>query len=51
MLACARIGAVHFVVFGGFSPDGLGDTSTLAEPAVVDDLVGNRHNKKKAAAS
>jgi len=28
----------------------LGDTSTLAEPAVVDDLVGNRQNKRKAAA-
>jgi len=27
----------------------LGDTSTLAEPAVVDDLVNNRQNKKKAA--
>ena len=25
----------------------LGDTSTLAEPAVVDDLVSNRQNKKK----
>ncbi|MEK6676940.1 MAG: acetate--CoA ligase [Planctomycetota bacterium] len=25
MLACARIGAVHSVVFGGFSPDSLGD--------------------------
>jgi len=24
----------------------LGDTSTLAEPAVVDDLIGNRQNKK-----
>ncbi len=23
MLACARIGAVHCVVFGGFSPDAL----------------------------
>ena len=23
MLACARIGAVHSVVFGGFSPDSL----------------------------
>ena len=23
----------------------LGDTSTLAEPAVVDDLVGNRMNR------
>ena len=28
----------------------LGDTSTLADPAVVDDLVNNRQNKKKAAA-
>jgi len=25
--------------------DALGDTSTLAEPAVVDDLVGNRMNR------
>jgi len=28
----------------------LGDTSTLAEPAVVEDLVNNRQNKHKAAA-
>jgi acetyl-CoA synthetase len=28
----------------------LGDISTLAEPAVVEDLVNNRQNKKKAAA-
>ena len=28
----------------------LGDTSTLAEPAVVEDLVNNRQNKRKAAA-
>ena len=27
----------------------LGDTSTLAEPAVVDDLVNNRQNRKGAA--
>jgi acetyl-CoA synthetase len=26
----------------------LGDTSTLADPAVVDDLVANRQNKRKA---
>jgi acetyl-CoA synthetase len=26
----------------------LGDTSTLADPAVVDDLVSNRQNKKGA---
>jgi acetyl-CoA synthetase len=25
MLACARIGAIHSIVFGGFSPDALGD--------------------------
>ena len=24
MLACARIGAVHSVIFGGFSPDSIG---------------------------
>jgi acetyl-CoA synthetase len=28
----------------------LGDTSTLAEPAVVDDLIANRQNKKAGAA-
>jgi acetyl-CoA synthetase len=27
----------------------LGDTSTLADPAVVDDLVKNRQNKKESA--
>jgi acetyl-CoA synthetase len=26
----------------------LGDTSTLADPAVVDDLVSNRQNRKTA---
>ncbi len=26
----------------------LGDTSTLADPAVVDDLVNNRQNRKSA---
>ena len=28
--------------------DNLGDTSTLAEPAVVDDLVHNRQNRRGA---
>ncbi len=28
----------------------LGDTSTLAEPAVVEDLIGNRQNRKSSAA-
>ena len=31
-------------------PASLGDTSTLADPAVVDDLVENRQNKKGAPA-
>jgi acetyl-CoA synthetase len=31
-------------------PSSLGDTSTLADPAVVDDLVQNRQNKKSASA-
>jgi acetyl-CoA synthetase len=31
-------------------PGSLGDTSTLADPAVVDDLVKNRQNKKGASA-
>jgi acetyl-CoA synthetase len=29
-------------------PKSLGDTSTLADPAVVDDLVNNRQNRKSA---
>jgi acetyl-CoA synthetase len=28
----------------------LGDTSTLADPSVVDDLVSNRQNKSKESA-
>ncbi len=35
MLACARIGAAHSVVFGGFSPDSLVDRINDAECAVV----------------
>jgi acetyl-CoA synthetase len=31
MLACARIGAVHSVVFGGFSPDAIADRITDCE--------------------
>jgi acetyl-CoA synthetase len=29
MLACARLGAVHSVVFGGFSPDSLAAASRM----------------------
>jgi acetyl-CoA synthetase len=35
MLACARIGAIHSVVFGGFSPDALAGRIQGAESAVV----------------
>jgi acetyl-CoA synthetase len=31
-------------------PGSLGDTSTLADPAVVDDLVQNRQNKREKSA-
>ncbi len=35
MLACARIGAVHSVVFGGFSPDSLGGRIEDAKSSFV----------------
>ena len=35
MLACARIGAVHSVVFGGFSPDSLADRINDAQAEVL----------------
>ncbi|MDS1270026.1 acetate--CoA ligase [Lipingzhangella sp. LS1_29] len=35
MLACARIGAIHMVVFGGFSADALGSRIDDAEASVV----------------
>ncbi|WP_006786979.1 acetate--CoA ligase [Thiorhodospira sibirica] len=35
MLACARIGAVHSIVFGGFSPDALRDRIQDADCRVV----------------
>lgn len=35
MLACARIGAVHSIVFGGFSPEALAGRITGAESSVV----------------
>ncbi|RMH39358.1 MAG: acetate--CoA ligase [Alphaproteobacteria bacterium] len=35
MLACARIGAVHSVVFGGFSPDALASRITDCDASLV----------------
>ena len=35
MLACARIGAIHSVVFGGFSPDSLANRINDSDASVV----------------
>ncbi len=35
MLACARIGAIHSVVFGGFAADELGNRITQAKPKMI----------------
>ena len=35
MLACARIGAIHSIVFGGFSPDALANRINDCEAKVV----------------
>ena len=35
MLACSRIGAIHSVVFGGFSPESLADRNNDAESKVL----------------
>ncbi|HMN36756.1 MAG TPA: acetate--CoA ligase [Hyphomicrobium sp.] len=35
MLACARIGAIHSIVFGGFSPDSLQNRIDDAQSAIV----------------
>jgi acetyl-CoA synthetase len=47
MLACARIGAVHSVVFGGFSPDSLGGRIEDAQSSVIitadEGLRGGKH--------
>ncbi len=54
MLACARIGAVHSIVFGGFSPDSLKDRIADAEAKVVitsdEGLRGGRKVPMKANA-
>jgi acetyl-CoA synthetase len=47
MLACARIGAVHTVVFGGFSPDSLAGRIADSQSKVVitadESLRGSKH--------
>ncbi len=47
MLACARIGAVHSIVFGGFSPDSLADRiSGCASTCVITADEGLRGGRK-----
>ncbi|MGC1464896.1 MAG: acetate--CoA ligase [Pseudolabrys sp.] len=47
MLACARIGAIHSVVFGGFSPDSLaGRISDCKSPIVITADEGVRGGRK-----
>ena len=52
MLACARIGAVHSVVFGGFSPDALRDRILDADCRLVitadEGVRGGKHIPLKA---
>ena len=49
MLACARIGAIHSVVFGGFSPDSLaGRIADCASKLVITADEGLRGGKKVA---
>ena len=52
MLACARIGAVHSVVFGGFSPESIKDRILDSDCRVVitadEGLRGNKHIPLKA---
>lgn len=46
MLACARIGAVHSVIFGGFSSDALASRVKNCEAKVVITATGGMRGKK-----
>ncbi|WP_201577495.1 acetate--CoA ligase [Psychrobacter immobilis] len=52
MLACARIGAIHSVVFGGFSAESLGNRLIDSQSKIVitadEGLRGNKHTPLKA---
>ena len=48
MLACARIGAPHNVVFGGFSPDSVKDRMQFSEAKALITVDGARRKGKTA---
>src|SRR3954466_1928298 len=48
MLACARIGAPHNVVFGGFSPDSVRDRMKFSEAKA---LITTNHARRKGKAA
>jgi acetyl-CoA synthetase len=49
MLACARIGAIHNVVFGGFSAESVRERIEFSEAKVLITVVGARRKGKTAA--
>ena len=52
MLACARIGAVHSVVFGGFAANSLASRIDDAKPVlIVSADAGSRNGKPRSSAS
>ncbi len=48
MLACARIGAVHNVVFGGFSPESVSERMKVSEAKALITVDGARRKGKTA---
>ena len=49
MLACARIGAIHNVVFGGFSPESVKERMEFSEAKALVTVDGARRKGKTAA--
>lgn len=49
MLACARIGAIHNVVFGGFSPESVAERMEVSEAKALICAAGGRRKGKAVA--
>ncbi|MEH3054823.1 MAG: acetate--CoA ligase [Patulibacter minatonensis] len=49
MLACARIGAIHNVVFGGFSPESVAERMEVSEAKALITAAGARRKGKTVA--